>query len=386
MFRLGLAAFFCFGLVLVVLGANQAGLERDLGLDLSETGLLAAMLALGLLIGVVGAGPLFDRFSRRPLFIVAATIAGLSLLAIHPGTSFAGACALIAMIGIGTGAYDTLFNASIVERFGDRSAKPMSIMHSATTVGAVLCPPLAAAIAARWHWTRSFHVIGAAHLLLAVAALGVHFPPPHRYATVPGSGTGSHPQSDPGSWRSLLSARLLPFAVVAFAYVGLEGSLSVFAIPYSTDGLGLSTARGQAGISAFWFGLLLGRLGPLLLPLRLDARALVAAGLLGAISIAVGVSQGGGNIEVIFGVFGVATGCVYPVMISLVGQQFPRSRGTAAGLAAGAGAIGGVAIPWLTGVVGDGFGIAAAIGTMTLWSVLIAIGGLSVKRFEPAPE
>ncbi len=374
--------------MLVLLGANQAGFERDLGLDLAETGLLAAMLALGLLIGVVGAGPLFDRFPRRPLFIAAAAIAGFALLAIRPDTSFAGACVLIAVIGIGTGAYDTLFNASVVERFGTRAARPMSIMHSATTIGAVLCPPFAAAIATRWHWTRSFHLIGAAHLLLVIAAFGVRFPTPNRDATGRVSGSRSESGSGPGSStkKPLMSARLLPFAVVAFAYVGLEGSLTVFAVPYSTDGLGLSTMRGQAGISAFWFGLLLGRLGPLLLPKGLDARALVVAGLVGAVSITVGVSLGGGRIELIFGAVGIATGCVYPVMISLVGQQFPRSRGTAAGLTAGAGAIGGFAIPWLTGVVGDGFGITAAIGSMTLWSILIAIGGLAARRLEPVRE
>jgi MFS family permease len=378
LFPLGFASFFCFGLVLVLLGANQAGFERDLGLDLAETGLLAAMLALGLLIGVVGAGPLFDRFPRRPLFVVAAATAGAALLAIGPGTSFAGTCVLIAMIGIGTGAYDTLFNASVVEHYGERAAKPMSIMHSATTVGAVLCPVLAAAIATRWHWTRSFHVVGAAHLFLVIAAFRVHFPPPKR--ELPGHVSGSVTQ------KSLFSARLLPFAVVVFAYVGLEGALTVFAVPYSTDGLGLSTLRGQTAISAFWFGLLLGRLGPLLLPGGLGARALIAAGLIGAVSIAVGVSLGGGNIELIFGGFGVATGCVYPIAISLVGQQFPRSRGTAAGLTAGAGAIGGFAIPWLTGVVGDDFGITAAIGSLTLWSVLIAIGGFAAKRIEPTRE
>ncbi len=375
MFGLGLAVFFCFGLVLVILGANQAGLEQDFGLDLTETGLLAAMLAFGIFIGVVGAGPLFDRLPRRPLFIAASGIAGLALLAIQPETGFRGICFLIVVIGVGTGAYDTLFNASIVERFGARAAKPMSIMHSATTIGAVLCPALAAAISLRWHWTRSFHVIGVAHLLLAAVSMAVRFPAPKPAVAL------SDPHESPN--RSTLSTRLLPFALVAFAYVGLEGTLTVFAVPYATDGLGLSTARGQASISAFWFGLLIGRLGPLLFPIRLEAPALILAGLVGALTIGAGVALGAGSIEITLGAFGVATGCVYPVMISAVGQQFPRSRGTAAGLAAGAGAIGGLTIPWLTGIVGDEFGISSAIGSMTLWSVVIAIGGLAAHRLRP---
>jgi len=379
-FPLALAAFFCFGIVLVIVGANQAGLERDLGLDLAQTGLLAATLSLGIFAGVVGAGPLYDRFPRRPLFVAACTIAGAGFLAIGADTPFAGICALLAVIGLGTGGYDTLFNASIVERFGESAAKPMSIMHAATTIGAVLCPALVAAIASRWHWTRSFHLIGMAHLLLAVVSTAVRFPAPTSAPKRALQHAAFHTERNR---RTIDVARLLPFALIAFAYVGLEGTLTVFAVPYATDGLSLSTARGQAGISAFWFGLLIGRLAPLLLPIRLEAPALVVAGLAGALVLGGGVALAE-DIEVTLGLCGVATGCVYPVMISLVGQRFPRARGTAAGLAAGAGAIGGLTIPWLTGIVGDGFGIASAIATMTLWSVVITIGGFAAGRPEPA--
>jgi MFS family permease len=62
-------AFLAFGAVLVLLGANQASLAAELGLDLARSGLLASALAAGLGAGVVIAGPLFDRYPRRPLFV-----------------------------------------------------------------------------------------------------------------------------------------------------------------------------------------------------------------------------------------------------------------------------------------------------------------------------
>ena len=165
---------------------------------------------------------------------------------------------------------------------------------------------------------------------------------------------------------------LLPLAAVAFAYVGVEASLTVFAIPYATGALALSAERGAGAISAFWLGLLLGRVGVLGLPYELGTRTLVAAGLLAACALLSCVALRVGSVEATFLSAGVALGCVYPLVMALVGQRMPEARGTAAGLAAGAGALGGSAVPWLTGAIGDALGIAAALLSLAGWCGAIA--------------
>lgn len=365
MLPLGFCGFFCLGVVLVLLGANQADLARDLDLDLARTGLLAAALAGGLGVGVIGAGPLFDRFSRRPLFIAATLLTASGLLAFRPAIAFSEALLLIGLVGVGVGGYDTLFNAAVVERYGVRSAKPMTLLHAATCLGAVSAPPMVAAIAARWHWSATLHCTGIAHVALAAAALLVRFPTPTR---------------QPGSGQRVVSAALLPFAIIAFAYVGVETALTMFAVPYASDGLMLDPARGQYAISTFWLGILAGRLAPLALRGNLDSRIVVVTGLLGGFGLVAGTALDSPRIEWLFGCVGFAIGPVYPVMISLAGQRFPRSRGAAAGLAAGAGALGGFAIPWLTGAAGDGFGISLAMGSLGAWALVIALGGEAARR------
>lgn len=365
MLALGFAGFFAFGFLLVLLGANQAGLQSHLSLDLSQTGLLASALAGGLGVGVIGAGPLFDRYPRKPLFVAATLLVAAALLSVGETTSFEALLVVVVLAGVGSGGYDTLFNAAVVERYEAASAKPMAILHAATTIGAVLGPLLVAELG---HWTTSFHAVGAAHVGLAVAALFVRFPPPDR-------STGRKVQVD-----SVLSAAMLPFAITAFAYVGLEAALTIFAVPYAIDGLSLGEARGQAAISGFWFGLLLGRLAPLALRGHLDARLLVVAGGAGAIAIAGGVGSAVAWIEVLFALCGFGLGIVYPLMISLAGQRFPHARGAAAGVAAGFGALGGFAIPWLSGALGDRLGIEVAVGGLTVWSLMIVAAGAAAWR------
>ncbi len=369
MVPLGFAAFLAFGVLLVLLGANQADLARDLDLDLTRSGLLGSALAAGIGIGLIGAGPLFDRYPRRPLFVGSTLLVGLSLLGVDASMGFDRAVVHLLLAGVGAGAYDTLINAAVVERFRERAAKPMSAVHSAATLGAMLGPFGIAWLAAETHWTASFHWTGAAHLALATAALFTKLPSPKR----------SHPR-DSAAAGSIFSTGLLPLAWIAFAYVGVEGAMTIFAIPYATGGLLLGVDRGRIAISAFWCGLFVGRLTVLAVRGSPDARVLIAAGVTGAAAIAVGVGWIDDAIEALFGIVGVALGAVYPLMMTLTGQRFPHARGVAAGLVGAAGALGGFCIPFMTGAIGDGVGIVPAVASLGFWCFSLGCAAMFAHR------
>jgi fucose permease len=358
-------SFAVFGVVLVLPGAHQADLARALGLDLAESGQIASVMAAGIGIGVVGAGPLFDRMRRRPLFVASLALAAAGLLTVEAEMSFARWLVHMALVGVGIGAYDTLINASVVERYHERAATPMSLIHAMAAVGAIAGPLIAAELATQDTWVRSFHALGAAHGLLAGACAFIAFPAPVPHAEL------AEETARPRALRAVARA-VLPFAAVAFAYVGVEASMTMFAVPYASQALALPEWRGGRAISAFWLGLLLGRVGILLLPYPLGARSLLGAGLLAAVALAGCVVSRVGIVEATFFATGVALGCVYPVMVTLAGQRVPWARGTAAGLAAGAGALGGTAVPWLTGALGDALGVALGIASLAGWCLLIA--------------
>jgi fucose permease len=363
---LGFAAFLLFGVMLVLVGASQAELARDLRLDLAGSSLLASFLAIGLGVGVAGAGPLVDRLPRRPLFVASSLGAAAALLSVDTSMGPARASLLLAAVGIALGAYETLLNAAIGEAHGARAAKPLILVHSAATLGAMFGPALAALSAARLDWSASFRLVGAAHALLAVVALAVPFPPPARRPE-------RRELLPPGAARALL-----PFALISFAYVGVETALTVLAVPYATVALALPEARGLAAISAFWGGLLAGRLALLLAPGRIDSRYLAAAGAAGALILGAGVAARIAAIELLFAAAGGALGLVFPVMVALAGVRAGPAHGTAIGLVVGAGALGGFALPWLHGALGDAAGPAAAVGALAAWSALVAAAALRV--------
>jgi len=363
------AAYFLFGIVLVVLGASQAEMARDLHLDLAHSGLLASALALGLGVGVVSAGPLFDRCPRRPLFVAAMLLTGAPLLTAGVELGFSRWLVLIGLAGVGAGMYETLVNGAVAERYAAGSVRMLALMHALVTAGAVSGPLFASWIAAQFAWSVGFHWLGAAHLALAGAALLIPFPmrPPRTAA--------SESTSD-----ALLSTVFLPYAMVLFAYVGFEASLTVFASPYATGALSLDAQRGRSAISAFWLGLLVGRLLLAALHGASPVRAIALSGALGALVLALGVWARIPIIELPYLASGIALGAVFPLVIALAAQRFPHARGSAAGLAAGAGSLGGFAVPWLTGALGDAAGVTLAVGSLAVWPALIALCAARLRR------
>ncbi|HEX4355124.1 MAG TPA: hypothetical protein VHZ95_19465, partial [Polyangiales bacterium] len=83
---------------------------------------------------------------------------------------------------------------------------------------------------------------------------------------------------------------------------------------------------------------------------------------------------------------GLAIGPVYPVMIALTARRFPRAIGTASGLAAGAGAIGGFVWPWLAGAIGDALSPRASIALLAGCALLIAIAAFGLAGEGSPPS
>ncbi len=380
MLPLGCATFFALGIVLVLVGSNQAAMASDLSMDLSASGFLGASLALGLGVGVTSAGPLVDRLPRRPLLVASCLLTALALLTAESGMSYGRAVGHVALIGAGCGFYDTLLNAATLDRWRTNAAPPLALLHAAATAGAVAGPPLVAWTTSGGDWAASFRGLGFVYLGLAAWATLVPLPGSRADAARPPQPVDAlrHPPRDP-----LLSPALLALCAVAFAYVGVENGLTLFAVPWASGGLSLAEATGRTGISVFWLGLLLGRLALLLQRRPIGAGLLAGCGFAGALVVCTASALARPELVAVMALAGLALGPVYPVMISLAGQRFPHAAGTATGLVGGAGALGGFLLPWLTGIVGDAAGVVTAVGFLGVFCLLIAAAALALARRTP---
>jgi fucose permease len=399
--RLGSATFFTFGIVLTLLGATQAEMARELGLDLAASGFLGAVLALGIGAGVLVAGPLVDRFARAPLFAGACLLSAVAMFAIDSSRGYAGIVALLVVAGLGCGFYDTLVNVVVVERAGVRGASALAIVHSSATLGAAVGPLLVRVGLSHGHWSGVFHALGWVHLGLAVAGVALRGARPSRSTHGPTIPSTPRPSrlatralreldSDAITARALVAGSplaaapaLLALGFVTFAYVGVENGLTIFAVPWALH-LAETERAGQWSISTFWLGLLIGRLSLVIFRSERGLQLLAACGIAGAAIVCASSALELGPLVLIMTLAGLAMGPVYPVTIALAAQRVPAAAGTALGLVAATGACGGFAIPWLVGAAGDAIGIRAALTLLGAHALLITVAALALARRDAA--
>ena len=368
MLTLGFLTFTLFGVVLVLVGASFESMADALELTLDQLAVLGASLQLGLGAGVVIAGPLVDRLPRKPLLCAACALAAAALASVESEMSFARAVFHVVAVGFGGGLCETTINTLTVQRFRERAIRPLTLIHTAANVGAIGGPLIIGLLIAGGDWTAGFRATGIGWALAGIGWLFVRLPHP--------VASGARPARQ----ASILTPGLFALSAVAFAYVGMESGLTLMAVPYATDALGLDASRGRSAISAFWFGLLLGRLGIVALTARADIRYLIGGGIAAGLLLATGVALGFTQVELLVGATGICVGFVFPLMVSLAGEWFPHSAGTATGLVIGAGCLGGFLVPWLSAAIAQSESVALGFGSFALWALCISAAAEAARR------
>ena len=129
--------FAVFGVVLVLIGANQDALAAALDIRLAESGLITSLLALGIGAGMAVGGALADWLPRRALALGAVWLAAAALLGVSADLSFARLLVHVFALGAGAGLASAVLNVVVIERYGEAAPRPLLVLHSAATLGAI---------------------------------------------------------------------------------------------------------------------------------------------------------------------------------------------------------------------------------------------------------
>ncbi|MDP9482044.1 MAG: MFS transporter [Chloroflexota bacterium] len=346
--------------------------------DQSDAGIGIAYFAYAVTyaVGSFGGGLVTERLGRRTVLSVAAALHGLGFVALGFAPTWVVFLLAALPAGLGAGALDGGMNGLYLDLFPSGRGRALNLLHIFFGVGA-LSAPLAVGrlVDLGVDWQAIVVTTGVAAFAVAVLFAIIAMPSGLRPRVALGVPTGG---SRLDAARGRLAAPLLLLAVAIACYVASEVGVSNWLVRF-LEPAPLSTAT--TALALFWAGLTLGRLVSARIADRFDhvrfaasCSAAMSAALIGAIlspDLALSI--------VLFGLAGVATGPVFPMIIAIGGDRYPDRTAAVGGFLSGAAVVGSIVYPPIMGFLSVTVGLTVAMmGTVILGlaaaGILVLVG------------
>jgi fucose permease len=365
-----------FGITLTTLGAALPPLMDQYGLKRAQAGALLALLSLGILVGSLVFGPIVDRFGYRVVLIACALGVGLGLEGIAWAPSYRLLAAAVLVFGVSGGVVNGSTNALVSDISGQGRSAGLALLGVFFGIGA-LGVPLVLGFLLHWlDYGTILARIGLFVLIPVVFAAAITFPPPKQAQGFPLARAGS----------LLRETTLLILGGMLFFQSGMEITLGGWSARYASEVLEVTAQQSVLVLSLFWAGMLVARL-VLTALLRGGSAGLVllvflALGMLGSALLLVS----GGLAMALLGLFllgfGLAAG--FPIVLGKIGEIHADLTGTAFSIAFVMALAGGSALPYLTGVLGDRYGLRASLLIVPAGILAMAVLFALVRHRLPA--
>jgi fucose permease len=367
-----------FGIVVTTLGAVLPSIIQRLGLDRTEAGSLLSLMTLGILAGSLVFGPVVDRRGYKGMLMAAVVLIALGL----EGIAFAPSIALLAasaiVIGLGGGIMNGGTTALVADISTEGRAAALAYLGVFFGIGAFGMPLMLGLLRERFGDAGVVAGIGALVVLVLAYYAAIRFPDPKQ------------PQGFPlrHAARLLRDPVIVLLGVMLFFESGMEITVGGWTATYVNQELGLSPQRALYLLSLYWLGMTAGRLvsGRVLkrastVVVLVSSLGVALAGSLILIAARAPASAGAGTL-----LAGAGFAAVFPIVLGYVGDRYQRLSGTALGVVLVMALMGGTTMPYVTGVLGDAFGLRVSLAVVPVGLVCVAlVFGVARPRLRTAP-
>ncbi len=367
--RLNILCYMTMILLGIYLSAYQnilSTISQSYSINAAAVGILISLHFIGSLTAPLIFGEISDRTGKKSVVIISFCIMISGLAAIFLSNGILMVAIGIFLIGNGFAVTEGVLTGVLADENIGEAGRVISMSQVFFCVGAV-AGPLAALLTERvsGSWKTIFLL-----LIVLFAVLLTNFA---RITINKGK-----PSKDSGTGSKLISVKLFKekafvmLCISMFIYVGIEEGVAFWLNTYFESSYELK-ALGSYVLSIYWSGMIVGRY----LASRFSSKntLFLKAGLLiSLLFITVPLIWRSEAIGIIcfFGV-GLGFSAVWPVLMSIIANRYPEYTGTAMGAMMTAGAGGGVAVPFLMGVIANFTAISAAFWVIPVSVILILI-------------
>ncbi|MGC1782230.1 MAG: MFS transporter [Acidobacteriaceae bacterium] len=328
------ACMFVFGIVLLLMGS----LLPTLQFSDARSGSLGSFPLVGILIATALIGPVLDKLGAKIALAVALAFIA-SALAILPSLTSYGGIAIAAFVyGLGAGVLNAATNTLVSSLSASGRSVALNLLGFSFSLGALAVPLLMSLTKGRFSSGTVLYALAITSVVVLGFVLAQQFPVPVHASTPLGS---------------LLKVLRQPivwlFGVLLFFESGNENCMFVWAGKIAQDLLHTSAQRADLALLGLSAALGAGRLLAMLWLKWMGNRNTVflSAGIVAAGAIAVLTFAGFGGVMTGFCLIGFGLSAIFPTVLGMAGDRFPRETGTVFGAIITVGLIGGIAGPML---------------------------------------
>ena len=364
--------------VLVGIGAGVGGVLllaqlTDYGVDRATIGITFFTGSVGFVLGGLSTGPLLHRYGPRVTMTVGGAAFFLVGLYLATRPPFAAFVLAQLVVGYAGGLLESALNVYLTTL--PDAATLLNRLHAFFGVGALIGPALATWIVDASSWPVVWLVLAIACVPLIVGFLLAYEGRPAPADEAPSEVA---PAATGGLLRTALADRgVLLGSVMLTVYVGLELGVGNWGYSYLVNGRGLSALLAGYSVSGYWLGLTLGRfvISPVASRLGATVVGLMYTSLAGVAVAALLAWLSPGRVLASLALIplGFFLGPIFPTTMAIAPQlTSERLVPTAIGVMNAGSVVGGAALPWLAGALGQGIGI---------WTLLPFAVTLAVLQF-----
>lgn len=378
LFAIACLGLLTFGVVFTTLGAVLPQVSERFGIGKAAEGSLLTLSTFGVVLGSLVFGPIVDRWGYKEMlvFSTAIVILGLEGIAFAPSLLWLRIAVLVSAFGGGIINGGT--NALVADISTDGRTAGLSRLAVYFGFGAVGVPLALGTLLGSFSYAIILAAIGAGGVIPLAATALTPFPAPKQAQGFPLT----------AAKRLLRDPILLTFGLMLFLESGMEVTVGGWTTTFFKEELQTPAREALVYLALYWLGMMLART-TLGMTLRRFAPArilfgCITIGIVGVLSV---IATRTTSVAAL-GVFlvGVGFSATFPLVLGLVADRYADLSGTAFSVVMVMALIGGMTLPWVTGVLGASYGLRASLLIVPAALVLLAVLLSIVSgRSSPAP-
>ncbi|NLY21091.1 MAG: MFS transporter [Tissierellia bacterium] len=359
-------AFFISGITMLIFGAIMPYILEDYSIGYNYGGFLLSVQSVGNLLAGVFAGSLVQKigFKKGTVIFSSSILVGFLIMLISKDYRFL--VITFFLTGFGIGSSSNISN-TLVNNISKGDVNKLNVLHSFFAVGAFISP-----LVASWYLTKSDNW----QLLIVVIAI-LSSVMPIRYLMskyVPTNISEEKGESSGKKGSFWKRKEFIISSAILFFYVGVEYAVNGWIVTYLKDAGIMSTSLAQIVLSVLWVIIIFGRLLTGYISTRISTENILFVNSIGALSFFVFFLFQDSLGLIMFSILGLGffLAGIYPTTVANIGYQL-RGTDDYMGALLGIAGLGGIVMPYVTGLVADKFNIFSGMIVILISAICMVV-------------